>query len=119
MQHARNGGPHGPLPDAVVVAPRLGEAIFPVDVLVTLRGRPARCASAGTAATAGSSSSTSGARAAVSAEVDPDRVLLLDVNFTNNSRTLAAARRAAAARKWTSTWLGWLQDALLTFAFFV
>ena len=28
---------------------------------------------------------------ALSAEVDPDRVLLLDVNYTNNSKTLRAA----------------------------
>ena len=34
----------------------------------------------------------------VSAQVDPNRVLLLDVNYTNNSRTLAAARAGGGRR---------------------
>ena len=73
-----------------VVVQRLGEAVFPVDVLVRF-----------------SDGSTARERwdgrerwklftydrpaAAVSAEVDPNQVLLLDVNRTNNSRTLDAA----------------------------
>jgi hypothetical protein len=55
---------------------------------------------------------------AASAEVDPDRVLLLDVNYTNNSRSLAP-RTKAAARKWSLVWLIWLQDHLLTYGFFI
>ena len=55
---------------------------------------------------------------AVSAEVDPDRVLLLDVNFTNNSRTLEP-RGGEAATRWSLKWMVWLQDALLTWSFFV
>jgi hypothetical protein len=55
---------------------------------------------------------------AVSAQVDPDRVLLLDLNYTNNSRSLAP-QAEAAARKWSLTWLIWLQDQLLTYGFFV
>jgi hypothetical protein len=51
----------------------------------------------------------------VTAQVDPDRVLLLDVNFTNNSWTLRP-EATQAARKWTSAWFVWLQDALLTWA---
>jgi hypothetical protein len=50
--------------------------------------------------------------------VDPDRVLLLDVNWTNNSRTTAPAT-SRAARKWTLKWMGWVQDLLLTYAFFI
>jgi len=100
-----------------VVVRRYGEGIFPVDVLVTFEDgetarerwdgrdrwrlyeydRPAR---------------------AVSAQVDPDRVLLLDVAYTNNSYTLAP-RADEAARKWSLAWLVWLQDVLLTYAFFV
>ena len=52
---------------------------------------------------------------AVTAQVDPERVLLLDVNYTNNSWTLRP-ETAEAARKWTSAWFVWLQDALLTWA---
>jgi peptidase M1-like protein len=97
-----------------LVVRRFGEATFPVDVLVTFTSgeriteqwdgvdrwklytyqRPSR---------------------AVSAEVDPDRVLLLDVNRTNNSVTLAP-RGAAAARKAALTWMIWLQDCLLSWA---
>jgi hypothetical protein len=51
-------------------------------------------------------------------EVDPGRVLLLDVNYTNNSWE-RQARGAEAADKWALTWLVWLQDRLLTWAFFV
>ncbi len=100
-----------------VVVRRYGEGTFPVDVLVTFENgeqvrerwdgrdrwrlfqyeRPAR---------------------GVSAVVDPDRVLLLDVNITNNSYTLQPKARQAA-RKWSLQWLVWLQDLLLTYAFFV
>ena len=52
------------------------------------------------------------------AEVDPDHVLLLDVRYTNNSMTLAP-QSTRAARKWSLTWLVWLQDQLMTFGFFV
>ena len=55
---------------------------------------------------------------AVSVEVDPDHVLVLDVNYTNNSATLAP-RATQAARKWSLAWLVWLQDHLLTYGFFV
>ncbi len=51
------------------------------------------------------------------AVVDPDRVLLLDVRPSNNSRALEPPDRAPAI-KWASRWLVWLQDVLTTFAFF-
>ena len=50
--------------------------------------------------------------------IDPERVLLLDVNYTNNSATLRPQARRAA-RKWSLAWLLWLQDHLLTYGFFV
>ena len=94
---------------------RYGEAVFPVDVRVRFANgdeanerwdgrdrwklytytRPTR---------------------AVSVEVDPKRTLLLDANYTNNSRTLAP-RSAEAATKWSLKWMVWLQDLLLTWAF--
>jgi hypothetical protein len=55
---------------------------------------------------------------AVSVEVDPDHVLLLDLRYTNNSATLAPQARVAA-RTWSLTWLVWLQDQLLTYGFFI
>jgi hypothetical protein len=55
---------------------------------------------------------------ALSAQVDSNRVLLLDVNYTNNSRTLEP-KGAQAATKWAAVWMVWLQDALLSYGFFV
>lgn len=55
---------------------------------------------------------------AVSAIVDPDEVLALDVNRTNNSRSLQPQTRAAAAA-WSWRWLVWAQDLLLTYGFFL
>lgn len=54
---------------------------------------------------------------AVTATVDPDRVLLLDIDFTNNSRT-TRSRAGEAAAKWTLAWIVWVQDLLLTAGFF-
>ena len=55
---------------------------------------------------------------AVSAQIDPERVLLLDTNYTNNSRT-AEPTSEQAATKWTLRWMVWLQDLLMTSSFLV
>ena len=101
----------------VVIVRRYGEGIFPVDVKLVLENheeirwrwdgrarwtmfeveRPVR---------------------GKFAQVDPDRVLLLDVNSTNNSATLEPQAQRAA-RKWSLAWLIWLQDHLLTYGFFI
>ena len=101
----------------VVVAQRLGEAVFPVEVATTFRdgrrvserwdGRDRRVIY-----------TYERTSQAVSAHVDPTHVLLLDGNFTNNSATLTPRAREAAV-KWGLTWLVWLQQLLLTYAFFV
>jgi len=52
---------------------------------------------------------------AVSATIDPDRVLLLDLERTNNSRTLAPKQRPAATR-WATIYLQWLEHLLLSYA---
>jgi hypothetical protein len=100
-----------------VVIRRLGEALFPVDVVVKYED-----GSRTTGRWNGQERWTSftfetGSRA-VSAQVDPDRVLLLDINYTNNSITLDPSA-SEAATKWSLKWMVWLQDALLTWAFFV
>jgi hypothetical protein len=53
-----------------------------------------------------------------SAVVDPGHTLLLDTNFTNNSRTLEPRAREAAT-KWSMRWLVWLQDAVLSWGLFI
>jgi hypothetical protein len=100
-----------------VVVRRLGEAVFPVDLLVTLaNGEQIREKWDGLDRWK-TFSYARGSRAAT-AQIDPDRVLLLDVNYTNNSRTLAPRARAAAT-KWSLTWMIWLQDLMLTWSFVI
>ena len=98
-----------------VVVRRFGEATFPVEVVTTFAdGSRANEQWGGLERWR----AYTYPRRAVSAAVDPERVLLLDVNFTNNSRT-TEPRAAAAATKWSATWMVWLQDLLLTWSFFV
>jgi hypothetical protein len=100
-----------------VVVRREGEAIFPVDLVTFFEDgqevrerwdgrdrwrlftydRPARAARV---------------------VVDPDRVLLLDIAYTNNS-WVRQPQSLEAADRWSLTWAVWLQDLLMTWAFFV
>jgi hypothetical protein len=115
------GGSGEPGPGAgyhtTVVVRRYGDGIFPVDVRVVLEGgeeirwrwdgrdrwklfeahRTVR---------------------ALRADVDPDRILLLDVKVTNNS-ALIEPEASHAARKWSLAWLIWLQDRLMTYGFLI
>jgi hypothetical protein len=103
--------------DTTVAVRRYGEGVFPVDVIVTFEnGETARERWDGRDRWTLFHYRTSSK--AVSAQVDPDRVLLLDVNYTNNSWTLRPAG-AEAARKWSLAWMIWLQDLLVTYGFFV
>ncbi|MGH9218411.1 MAG: M1 family metallopeptidase, partial [Vicinamibacterales bacterium] len=100
-----------------VVARRIGGGRFPVDVLVTFSdGHQERERWDGQARW--QTLSFDRPARAVSAQIDPERVLLLDTNFTNNSRTLEPAADRAAT-KWSLRWMIWLQDLLMTCAFFV
>ena len=49
--------------------------------------------------------------------VDPERVLLMDLDYTNNSHVFEA-EGVKPAIKWASRWMLWLQDALGAFAYF-
>jgi hypothetical protein len=99
-----------------VVARRLGDGVFPVDVVIRLEdGSEQRWKWDGR--DPWKAFEHSGV-APLSAEVDPDRILVLDVNRTNNSVTLEPAAPRAAT-KWSLAWLIWLQDHLLTYGFFV
>ncbi len=107
------GSPKGPAPyESVVVVRRMGEAVWPVDVELTFEGghvfrtvwdgadRWIRYRATGPKL--------------VSARVDPERKLLLDVNVLNNGRTVEADRRAA--NRWSSRLRFWAQNALEFFA---
>jgi hypothetical protein len=51
----------------------------------------------------------------MSATIDPRGVIQLDVDRTNNGRTLASNARTAAL-KWSTMWMAWLENALLTYS---
>ena len=100
-----------------VVARRLGAGQFPVDVMVTFEnGEQARVKWDGRPRW--QQFTFDRPSKAVSAQVDPERVLVLDTYVTNNSQTLAPAGDAAAS-KWSLRWMVWLQDLLMTGAFLV
>jgi len=97
-----------------VVVRRFGEAIFPVDVATTFVSGE-RVVEHWDGRDRSKLFTYERSSRAVSAEVDPDRVLLLDVNWTNNSRT-TAPEGPRAATKWSLKWMVWLQDLLLSWA---
>lgn len=100
-----------------VVVRRLGAGQFPVDVLVTFDdGGQARERWDGAARW--TVFTFDRPHKAVSAQVDPERVLLLDTNYTNNSKTLEP-KADVAATKWSLRWMVWLQDLFMTWAFVV
>ncbi len=99
-----------------VVVRRFGEAIFPVDVVTTFRNGE-RATEHWDGVERWKAFTYERDAQALSALVDPDRVLLLDVDYTNNSRTLDA-KGGAAATKWSMKWMIWLQDCLLSWAAF-
>ena len=100
-----------------VMVQRRGEALFPVDVQVTFDDG-SRVREHWDGRERWKLYTWDRSAAAVSAEVDPDSVLLLDIDRTNNSRTLAP-QTGKAARQWTARWFLWLQDLVQTYAFFV
>jgi len=97
-----------------VVAARFGEWVFPQDIRVRFNdGKTVRETWDGRDRWK-RFSYVSPAKV-VSAEVDPDHKLLLDVNFTNNSRVLEPTR--GPVLKYAAGVLGWFQ-ALLSLASF-
>ena len=100
-----------------VVLRRFGEGVFPVEVLLVFEdGTEIRRTWEGnahwTVVTEDSPSKLA------YAAVDPDRILLLDLDYSNNSRRLKPDA-SFAARKWASKWMVWVQDMLQTFTFFI
>jgi hypothetical protein len=99
-----------------VVAQRVGEATFPVEVVTTFSDGH-QITERWTGQERRTIYTYERAARATRVEVDPRRVLLLDVNYTNNSRT-TDPRAADAGVKWALTWMVWLQELMLTSGFF-
>ena len=103
--------------ETTVIVRRYGEGIFPIEIVTTFEdGHEEREQWNGE--TRWTAFTYQHEARATQALVDPKRILLLDVNYTNNSRTLAP-KADAAATKWSVRWLIWLQDLLLTYGFFI
>ncbi|MEI6666564.1 MAG: M1 family metallopeptidase [Acidobacteriota bacterium] len=102
---------------STVVVRRYGEAVFPVDVLVVF-GNGERVTEHWDGRERWTSFSYERGTPVDAVDVDPDRVLLLDINRTNNTYRAHPAADAAA-NKWALTWLVWLQDAVATYGFFL
>jgi hypothetical protein len=109
-------GRSGPV-RTTIIARRYGEAVFPVDVLVVFKNGE-RVRERWDGRDRWAAFTYERAVPAAYAVVDPERILLLDVNRTNNSFT-ASPRSGEAARKWMLRWMVWLQDALATYSFFI
>ena len=100
-----------------VVIRREGEAMFPVDIVTTFEdGQEVRDRWDGR--DRWRQFTYDRAARASRVVVDPDRVLLLDVDYTNNS-WVRQPQAVEAADRWSLTWAVWLQDLLMTWAFFV
>ncbi len=109
-------GGKSPVYRSEVVVRRLGQGVFPVDVLLVFEdGSQVRRHWDGRARW--KLFVHQGPAKLHHAVVDPDGVLLLDLDRTNNSRLVHPAGHLAAA-KWASKWMIWAQDLLQTFAFF-
>ncbi len=100
-----------------VVVRRFGEATFPVDVLTTFSDGSKKTEQWDGVERRIIYRYDTKVRAR-SVQVDPDRVLMLDVNYTNNSRTLQP-RSTEASLKWSLKWMVWLQDVLVTYAWLI
>jgi hypothetical protein len=102
--------------DTTVVVRRLRDGVFPVDVRVTF-GDGSSVTERWDGRDPWRAFTFRKGSAPRTVEVDPERVLMLDLNYTNNSWT-AQPRAAEASGKWALRWLTWVQDLLLTYAFF-
>jgi hypothetical protein len=98
-----------------VIVRRYGEAVFPVDIAVTFEDG-SRVTEQWDGRDRWILYTYDRSSRGMSAQVDPERVLLLDINYTNNSKTLSP-KSSEAATKWSLKWMVWLQDAILTWAF--
>lgn len=108
--------PAGHLVRVTVVVRRYGEAVFPVEIVTTFdNGEQVREQWDGR--DRWRAYTYDRAATVRTVQIDPERVLLLDVNYTNNTWS-AAPRAAEAAHKWSLAWMVWLQDLMMTWMFF-
>lgn len=101
--------------NSIVVVERTGDFIIPVDVKINFaNGETVTRIWDGVGKW--KKFTFPGQAQVLSAIVDPEHKLALDLNYVNNSRFSEA--KPFAARRWGATWLFWLQDLLELAAFF-
>jgi len=100
-----------------VVVERRGQGVFPVEVLMVFEGGHEQRETWDGVAHWKTFTVDRPAKLNYAA-VDPDRVLMLDIDYTNNSR-VREPEGELAAYKWASKWMLWAQDLMSTFAFFI
>jgi hypothetical protein len=100
---------------STVVVRRLGEALAPVDVAVEFENGE-RVREHWDGQYRWTKYVYDRASKVKSAEVDPQRKLALEANFTNNSRVTSEDNRAAA--KWYVRWVFWLENLFFAAGFF-
>jgi hypothetical protein len=101
--------------ESVVVVRRLQEGVFPLTIKRTYADGTIDLA-AWDGKARWTTLTNRGPSQVVRVEVDPDRILMLDLNYTNNSWS-AMPMGPAAARKWSWRWMAWLQEVMLTYGF--
>ena len=96
--------------DIQVILRRLGWEALPVDIVLRYEGRePERLQWDGR--DAWKSITRRGSHRLVSAEIDPERRLTLDVSRLNNAKRVEPSLRTAAT--WTARWMFWAQNLLM------
>ncbi len=100
-----------------VLLRRWGEGIFPVDVKVTFEKSPPIVEKWDGKSRWKAYDYQTENDDIVQVELDPERVLALDVNTTNNS-WVRDTSAPFASRKWAAKWMIWLQSNLQLFSFF-
>jgi hypothetical protein len=100
-----------------VIVRRYGEATFPVETVTTFADGH-RVAETWNGLDRRAIYTYHRASPVAQVQVDPRRVLLLDTAYTNNSRTLYPRSREASLG-WAARWMVWLQDLMITYAFFL
>jgi hypothetical protein len=102
--------------NSVAAVHRAGDGVFPVDVRVTFTDDSTTTEHWDGKATWQVFSYRKPV-AIAEVEVDPDHILLLDVNMTNNSWT-AKPQTGLAVQRWMLRWTTWAEEVLLSYAFF-
>ncbi len=102
--------------ESTVVVRRNADGVFPIDIKITFADKTTRMEHWDGRAPWRLFSYTAPS-AVQQVEIDPDHVLLLDLNVTNNSWT-SSPQTGLAVKRWMLRWTTWAEEVLLSYAFF-